>query len=328
MMRNRSTFAASLAALLLFLTGCASSPPPAPLPVDGTLVVDAAPEKGFSFPYLLRIPKTAGASYLLVEPNNTGKVADDFSVHEQAAHELSRRAVGAYVSTRLQLPLLVPVFPRREKEWQIYTHMLDRDVMTLSDGPLRRLDLQLLAMIDDAQSRLAAFGRPVEKKVLLTGFSASGTFANRFTLMHPERVRAVATGGLNGLLMIPAPTLDSVALPYPLGLSDFERITGSRFDEDAWRRVPQFIYMGAKDDNDAVQFDDGYSADEKALVFRTLGETMQPDRWQRVQEIYRQSGANATFRTYPHMGHGTDRQINDEITEFFRVWSAATKSPL
>lgn len=327
-MRSRSTFAAALATLLLFLTGCASTTstptPPAPLPVDGVLIVGAAPEKGFHYPYILRIPKTADASRLLVEPNNTGKVADDFSVHEQAALDLSRRAVGAFVATKLRIPLLVPIFPRREKEWQIYTHMLDRDVMSLQDGPLRRLDLQLLAMIDDAQSRLHAFGRPVAKKVLLTGFSASGTFANRFTLMHPERVHAVATGGLNGLLMIPAPTLDSVALPYPLGTSDFEAVTGSRFDESAWRRVPQFIYMGAKDDNDAVQFDDGYSADEKALVVRILGEKMQPDRWQRVQELYRQAGANAMFRTYAHMGHGTDRTINEEITEFFRAAMSAS----
>jgi hypothetical protein len=82
--------------------------------------------------------------------------------------------------------------------------------------------------------------------------------------------------------------------------------------------VPQFLYMGAKDDNDAVLFDDGYSESERAVVFQVLGEKMQPDRWMHMQELYRNAGANATFRTYEHMGHGTDQKINDEVVEFFR----------
>ena len=36
----------------------------------------------------------------------------------------------------------------------------------------------------------------------------------------PERVRAVATGGLNGLLMVPAAAIGPVALPYPIGTAD------------------------------------------------------------------------------------------------------------
>ncbi|MEA2491490.1 MAG: hypothetical protein QOH21_3282 [Acidobacteriota bacterium] len=315
--------------VLLLATACAHAPAPQPLPTlaAGIQVIDAAPEKGFNFPYLLRLPahRPAGTSYLLVEPNNTGKVSDDLAVHLAAAKDLAEKAIGGYVATKLDLPLLVPVFPRPETDWQLYTHMLDRDTMLIERGPLRRVDLQLLAMIDDARARLSASGFPVEEKVLLTGFSASGTFSNRFTLLHPERVRAVATGGLNGLLMIPARTLDSVALPFPLGLADLEKVAGSRFDEAAWRRVPQFIYMGALDDNDALRFDDGYTDPERAIVFHVIGDKMQPDRWQRVQTLYREAGANATFHTYEGVGHWTDGKINDELTEFFRGFIAGTK---
>jgi hypothetical protein len=312
--------------LALFLAACgASTPPPQPHPqITGLQVIEAAPERGFNFPYLLRLPEhpTGGKTYLLVEPNNSGKVSDDLAVHLSAAKDLAEKAIGGYVATKLQIPLLVPVFPRPETDWQIYTHMLDRDTIVIDKGPLRRVDLQLLAMIDDAQARLRASGFPVEKQVLLTGFSASGTFSNRFTLMHPERVRAVATGGLNGLLMVPAKTLDSTALPFPLGLADFEQLVGHRFDEATWCRVPQFIYMGALDDNDALRFDDGYTDAERAIVFRVLGDKMQPDRWQRVQALYREAGANATFRTYEAVGHWTDDKINSELTEFFRSAAA------
>ena len=45
---------------------------------------------------------------------------------------------------------------------------------------------------------------------------------------------------------------------------------------------------------------------------------MQPDRWQTVQALYREAGANVTFRTYEGIGHGTNREINSEVTEFLR----------
>lgn len=292
-----------------------------PLPPANTLeVIVAAPSKGFHYPYLLKLPTNArldGTTYLLVEPNNTGRVSDDFAVHADAAKKLANSAVGSFVAKRLDLPLLVPIFPRPETGWETYTHALDRDSM-LKDGPMRRLDLQLLAMIDDARKRLRGYGVATHQKILLTGFSASGTFSNRFTLLHPEKVHAVATGGLNAMLIVPSTTLDNVALPYPLGISDLQEIANTRFDAAKWRSVPQFIYMGAKDDNDAVLFDDGYSESERAIVFNVLGKAMQPDRWTHMQKLYREAAANATFRTYEHMGHGTDGQINGEIAEFFR----------
>jgi putative CocE/NonD family hydrolase len=297
-------------------------------PAGATELVAASPAAGFHFPYLLRVPARleAGAERaLLVEPNNTGTASDDFEVHLAAARKLAQSAIGASVSRALDLPLLVPVFPRPGTEWQFYTHQLDRDTMALRDGPMRRLDLQLVAMIDDARRRLAAKGIRSPEQVLLTGFSASGTFVNRFTTIHPERVHAVAGGGLNGILIAPRAALGGVALPWPLGLANFAELTGAPFDEAAWKRVPQRYYMGALDDNDAVQFDDGYAPDEKAIVDRAIGAKMQPDRWERCQALYRDAGANVTFRTYENVGHFTDDRINAEIADFFRAALAARK---
>jgi hypothetical protein len=306
------------AAFLILFTACAHKPLP---PANSLEVIDAAPAKGFHYPYILKMPTAArldGTTYLLVEPNNTGQVSDDFAVHADAAKKLANSAIGSFVAKRLDLPLLVPVFPRPQTGWETYTHALDRDSMLITSGPMRRLDLQLLAMIDDARRRLRGYGVATHQKILLTGFSASGTFSNRFTLLHPEKVHAVATGGLNAMLIVPSEMLDSTALPYPLGISDLQQIAGTRFDPAKWRAVPQFIYMGAKDDNDAVLFDDGYSESERTIVFNVFGKEMQPARWTHMQKLYEKAGANATFRTYEHMGHGTDGQINSEIAEFFR----------
>jgi hypothetical protein len=322
-----------VAGLLLALTldGCAHHVPSQganPVPAAAAvIVVPAAPERGFYFPYILRIPSGAfqgNVKRLLVEPNNTGGVSDDLEVHSRAAMKLSDNGIGADVSRNLQIPLLMPVFPRPEKEWRIYTHQLDRDTILVASGPMRRLDLQLIAMIDDARVRLRERGMNVPAKVLMTGFSASGSFVNRFTMLHPDRVQAVATGGLNGLLILPKSTIDSLSLPWPLGLADLEQIAGIKPRLAEWKRVPQLIFMGALDDNDAVLFDDGYEESEKELVFKAIGQKMQPDRWERCQSVYQAAGANATFRTYAGIGHGTDGPINLEITRFLR--DASTKA--
>ncbi len=313
---------AALLAAALVPSAFAAEPaqPPA---TSSTTLVEAAPERGFHYPYLLVVPAppaagAASAGILLVEPNNTGKVSDDFIVHLSAARELADRAIGGYVARELGLPLLVPVFPRPEKQWELYTHQLDRDTLLVADGPLRRLDLQLLGMIDDARARLAMRGWKLPEKVLLTGFSASGSFVNRFTALHPERVQAVAGGGLNGNLILPLATLGGRDLPYPLGIADLARVAGHAFDAAAWKKVPQFLYMGALDDNDAVQYDDGYTAAEKAIVDAVIGAKMQPDRWEHCQRIYRDAGASVEFRTYDGVGHFTDRKVNEELRDFFR----------
>ena len=52
---------------------------------DTIIEVKAQPNKGFSFPFLLKIPSNIATNYLVVETNNTGAVSDDFNVHYQSA---------------------------------------------------------------------------------------------------------------------------------------------------------------------------------------------------------------------------------------------------
>jgi len=312
--------------LLVWLLGLgtlgAAEPLASPMPNKGELIeVPATPDKGFHFPYLLFIPTSAAAKpydYLLVEPNNTGKPSDDPEVHHNAAVALARdSSVGNYVAKKLGLPLLVPIFPRPSSNDRVYTHSFDRDTILVAEGPLRRLDLQLLAMIADARPRLATMGHPVNSKVLMNGFSASGLFANRFTFLHPQEVMAAAYGGLNCFIMLPVAELKTQALNFPLGLADFEKLTGHPFDRASYQTIPQLAYMGADDTNDAVRYNDAYSEEERSLIFALLGEKM-PERWQAVQAVYQGEQLPVEFKTYPGIGHGTDGKINTEVAEFFR----------
>ena len=223
--------------------------------------VEANPSKGFNYPYYLFVPEnidTNDSIYIVVETNNSGFVSDNFNKHKKSAKKLitNEENIGVYVSKELNYPMLMPIFPRPETDWKIYTHALDKDVILQKDNELERIDLQLLKMIEDAKSTLKGLGVKPNEKVILTGFSASGTFANRFTAIHPNKVEIMAAGGLNGILFLPMDSIKNEKLNYPIGTNDFQKLFQKPFDSDAFQATPQFLFMGKKDDNDAIQYAD------------------------------------------------------------------------
>lgn len=287
------------------------------------MLIRAKPEKGFHYPYYLFIPENTASYeqvYLIIEPNNSGFASDDFDEHVEKAKRIATLEfyAGNYIARNLQYPLLVPAFPRSKSQGQIYTHSLDRDVMLQKNTSLERLDLQLLAMTKDARETLAEMGYTASDQFLMTGFSASGTFANRFTAIHPEKVKAVAAGGINGLLFIPQDTLKNQALTYPVGTYDFQELFGKPFNKNAFKNTPQFLFMGALDDNDAIPYDDAFDPPEREVIYQTLGKGMQPQRWENCQQIYISEGVKAQFRTYEGIGHEQPERIKKDILEFFK----------
>ncbi|MPR33023.1 hypothetical protein [Salmonirosea aquatica] len=284
---------------------------------------EANPAMGFHFPYFVFVPAGTplhDTRFLLVEPNNTGVVNDTLAVHERAAYYAARTSsVGNYVAKALRVPLLVPVFPRPFSDSLTYTHALDRDAVLIAQGPLKRLDLQLLAMIENARRQLDTLGIVIHQKVWLTGFSASGTFVNRLTMIHPDRIAATACGGINAMPILPLNTLRGRPLAYPLGLYDFKQCFGKDPDLKMYQQVPQFLYMGELDENDAALYDDAYSDEERGVIFSVIGKPMFPDRWATCEIAYRMGGATAWFKTYSGIGHGTDDKINTEVARFFQT---------
>jgi len=92
---------------------------------------------------------------ILVQPNNSGTNSDDPNVHIDDAWWTTYGR--SSIADELEVILLVPAFIRPAKDWKIYTHALDRDVLLTTDRvDLRRLDLQLIAMIDHARAPTAS----------------------------------------------------------------------------------------------------------------------------------------------------------------------------
>lgn len=287
---------------------------------DSLLIIKKDVKKGYQNDYILFIPKGTPINkeiVLLVEPNNTGKTNDSIEVHKEYAINLaSVSSVGNNIATMLKIPLLVPIFPRSSSQELIYTHALDRDVILNDSQELKRLDLQLLEMIKDAKNILSSHNIKVDDKIFMNGFSASATFTNRFAFIHPEKIKALSIGGFNGELMLPQKEINQMKFNYPLGINDFHTLFNKNFEINQFKSIPQFIYMGKLDDNDAVQFDDAYSDVERNLINRNLGIDVQ-NRYLKCQEIYKKFNINAIFITYENVGHWTTSEMNLEVIKFF-----------
>lgn len=293
------------------------------VPGFGPKLVEADPAFGFNYPYYLYAPsKTTGSDpgSILIEPNNSGETTDEFEVQRQSAASRISGGTSREISDRLTVPLLVPVFPRPQSDpvdWRHYIHALDRQTMQISDGPLERVDLQLLRMADHARELLSEQSYAVDDQLLLNGFSASGNFVDRFAVLHPDRVRSVTAGGLNGMAMLPLAEAEGRTLDYHIGIADVEELTGEPVDVDALDGVNQFLFMGSADGNDTIPYDDAWSEGMREVALEVYGEEMITERFPYCQSAYEQAGVDAQFKLYEGVAH-TPAPALEDIVEFHR----------
>ncbi len=285
-----------------------------------TIKVEADPSKGFSYPYYLHVPPNvrdekskSRIHSLLVIPNNTGKISDDLSFHESNV-KFKMFQVGI-VFRKLNVPVLMPVFPRPKSEWKIYTHALDRDSLITEIKAYSRFDLQLAAMIKHAKDKLKIQKIRTEDRVLMYGFSASGMFVNRFTFLHPEIVKAAAIGSPGGWAIAPIEKYKQETIYYPIGVSDLALVSGKEFDLKRLRMVDLFLFLGDKDDNDSVVFRDGYETQDETLILKLFGKTP-VSRWKVSEKLYSEMNLKAKFKLYPNAGHKVTKEMLKDVLSF------------
>lgn len=302
------------------------------------LQIDPNPKAGFNYPYYLHIPDGyTGERPILVKPTNSGRPSDEFEDHRKEAEKRMRDESWIRpIADRLHVPLLVPAFPRPFSDpvdWTHSVHQLCARTMRIKEGSLKHVDLQLLAMIDDARERLSTHDQIPPEKVMLSGFSASAAFVNRFTVLHPNRVSSVSAGGVNGIVTLPITTgdietlaaeqgldptdyfCDELLLNYPVGVADIEDLTGDPFDLTSFCEVPQFIYMGEDDDKDVLLWPDPWTDPELRMsAILTYGPDIHEDRFPYCSSVYTKQDVSAIFRTYSATGHDPSPAIDDVIT--------------
>lgn len=285
-----------------------------PCKVDAARLTEhpADPAHGFAWPYLVARAATPSGA-LLVVPNNTGFETSDLGVLRTAA----RCDVAGWqgFADRVGADLLVPMFPRpamTQPDTYLYLHALTRAALLARPGKLARVDRQLIAMIDQARAQAR---HPLDARVWMAGFSAAAMFVNRFTVLHPERVRAAAVISPGGWPIAPVATERGERLTYPIGIADLDQLDRP-VDLAGLRRVPMLFMLGSDDSNDSVPYHDSYSEADAAVVVRLFGATPVA-RWPAAERLYRAAGLDARFKLYPDTAHDSTPAMNDDMAALF-----------
>lgn len=279
-------------------------------------------EEGFHSPYYTYIsPRVVSKAEkgekisILVLPNNSAGTSDNFNVHQRFA--LLQTFIGHLLFKELDSVILVPIFPRSEKEWQVYSHALDRDSMTTEVKEMRRTDLQLNKMIDETSKRLSEKWN-INDKVLMWGHSASGMFVNRYTLLHPQRVMASVIYSPGGWPIAPVEEYDDKELRYPIGINDIKELTGISIDLDSYVKIPHLFIIGSEDTNDSVPYSDSYDEEDRILINQLFG-TTPLERWGKSEKIYKKVLHDVEFKTYKGMGHAPSLKSLRDVLGFFKT---------
>jgi pimeloyl-ACP methyl ester carboxylesterase len=313
-----------------------AGPPPDIFTYEGVLVpgrqylIEADPDAGFHWPYFLTVPPLVRVNApILIEPNNDGRWGPPFATHEYWAGIVNEQLYLRF-GRELETAALTPVFPRPlvgDGDGNLYIHALTRAVMVIEEERFARPDLQLLAMLDDARSKLSLEGYSPSEDAILWGFSAASDFVTRMAVLHPNRVRAVAAGGLGGFPILPVESLGSSTLTYPVGVGDFRAITGHELDAAKLRSTPLLLFQGGADFNDSVPeppldcnnyWSDSYDCIQASFINSRFG-AAPIERVEGVRSVYAEFGMeDFNYVILPDIDHWTPRAWNPVMLEFFQ----------
>ena len=104
-------------------------------------------------------------------------------------------------------------------------------------------DIKVNFMIDSFISDLKSAGHNASNKIFVAGFSVWGMWADRYTLLHPNRVKAYAAGAPGGALTLPESHYHYTRMDWSVGINDFF-LTGANFNVNEYKNIPHFIYIG------------------------------------------------------------------------------------
>ena len=261
---------------------------------------------------------------------------------------------GMWLGSDLKMPVLIPLIPRVRGYYTqaLGSKVFENDVSTLIEDNMNRsienklsnqeileiqeqcrdLPSQLSNIIFSAKKTLNDFGINVDDKVIMEGYSAGSKFANCFTALHPELVKACISGGTSGLGILPITQLKGQTLNFPLGVANIPN-----FNAQAFKSIPQYFYIGNDDKNDPAminndspikfqpKFKENYTSHEIMQIHTLLGTDLQT-RFKNSQQIYSQLRVNARFEIFAGDHNSVTNQrdstrnyiVNESVKNFIK----------
>lgn len=197
--------------------------------------------------YIIGIPNgLKDNSEMFVETYNSGgqEKEDYFENVQHAMTDRGNPIEKSYVYFMTDFPIVVPIVPCLKSL---------PDFQQLSLESVQQYDIheKVKNCIDDARLQIKMItGKDVQQKIFLSGYSASGVFAQRFALIYPEIINRALIGGAAGT--IPVPTKK---IKFPIGIQDYEELFGKSFNSEAYRQIQFGYYVGEKEAATPGNFD-------------------------------------------------------------------------
>ena len=292
--------------------------------INGSMFLFNAQSNEKKLPYMLFVPEDMKDNSSLVVGNfTTGNSNMNYNDTISALIDIVKKgqnieALLKKLCYELKCPILFPIIPRFNGFYStfltsdVYKNVFDRLDMHKKNGRvhidesdkdyLRDIPKQVYDMINNSKNFINnSLKGQVQDKVIMTGYSAAGHFANAFSVLHTDVVSMVIAGGTDGILTLPYKKYNGQSLPVPIGVGDVDN-----FSIEEFKKIKYFVYMGLRDIGDCALLNKNKEAvsrecfsDEQARIINQMfGNCSTQERLEKVVDIYKYMGINIDMRTY------------------------------
>lgn len=290
---------------------------------NGTFKIIKPKEKLFKFPFVLYIPNVIQKNTLILHGNNLAKQEGDILNIYSAVFETTIEA--GYDLLNLDQPILVPVtsnyiHPLNNNMKEFFPLQASRNVVFCEDenNIYYKLFDQINNMIDYAKEYiLKETSVKLKEKIICHGFSSSAKFVLRYATCFPSKVSLLIAGGFGVQNILPLEKIkiktgEYIDLPYPIGIYDIQKITGSEFDYENFKNMYQLYFIGENetDKNDTAFNFRNTDLDIQKIYEKVFGKGFQL-RYEKMGEIIKELGYNnIEFKKYENEGHSATPAID------------------
>lgn len=284
--------------------------------IDEIEVVKSSEE--IRYPYLLYLPPGVETQACNLMCWATGSF-DSPDIDRQ----IKSSRVPSYIQSYCKgnaIAFFVPILPRTRIAGINYdAQILSRSTMIPTyDCPdyYKRPDIEIIKMIDQIRKTFATNNWNIADKVIFAGVSAGGSLVNRFAILYPEMVSALAIMLAGG--SYPLDDIKGITLGYPFGTYDLQLISGHQFSLQKFLRIRQFVYAGSLDTND-LHNPLAHNLNEDPELISALRPILGADQLQMAKNYVNrliELGADVTFLEIGDLGHSADVRVFKKLVEF------------
>lgn len=253
--------------------------------------IDANKEYGFNFPFLLILPEKLRENPDLIVactlPHDFIDSSKSFEeVIEKTCTDFSSiDPMHKHLSLESGNPLFIPCIPKikelrpgflgknlHNNDFSATLSMIKNNKTCITNENIYQyynLADQYKNMIQYAIKYLKDKKINVNDKVIMSGYSEGAKFSSHFSLLHPEIISAIVSGGTGGCISMPIAQLNGYEFSYPTGISDIKG-----FDMNSFQKINFFYYIGTEDKTDSAipNFQTSYYLDENGKKQRLVDE--------------------------------------------------------